>query len=185
VIELNDTIRLVALQFSFLNPGLIPVSMKRKRLNRETQEELVERKSHSSGVMVIEPTERCSLLKFPMELEEAGYEMVGALYEERINYKNPSGGTYHMVRFLFARHEFAGFSEDFKKARDVACVELQRICEIALWRVRAFSNPFYKNGEEIAAQRAISINFELPVLLWRQPKVDHRLRVIENVIKVM
>ncbi len=183
MVELNNAIRLVMLQFSFLNPGLIPVSM--KRLNhRETQEELVKRKSHSSGVMVIESTEKCSIASFTAELEAAGYEIVGRFYKERINYKCPSGGTYHMVRFLFARHEFAELSDEFKKARGTIRAELRGICKSAMWRVRLFSNPFYKNGEEIPGQSAVSVNLELPTPTWRQPKVGHHLRVVNFAIQI-
>lgn len=183
MVTLNDTVRLVAMQFSFLNPVLVPASV--KRLNRETQGEHMERKSHSSGVMVIEPTEKCSLVEFLGELEAAGYEMVDALYKERINYKDPSGkSTYHMVRFLFARREFAGFSDEFKKAHDDIRTAFVEMCRVAMWRVRAFSNPFYKNGEEIAGQRAVSVNLELPLASWRQVKTDHCLRIVDDAITI-
>ena len=94
MVALNGTARLVALQFSFSNPDAIPVSV--KRLNRETQEERVERKNHSSGVMVIEPTEKCSLVEFLGELEAAGYEMVDGFYKMRIDAKDPSGKPYRI-----------------------------------------------------------------------------------------
>lgn len=89
MVTLNSTVRLVALQFSFSNPDAIPTSV--KRLNRETQEERVERKNQSSGVMVIEPTEKCSLVEFLGELEVARYEMVDGFYKKRIDAKDTSG----------------------------------------------------------------------------------------------
>ncbi|MEK7120417.1 MAG: hypothetical protein AAB824_02655 [Patescibacteria group bacterium] len=166
MIALNGTIRLVALQFSFTNPDAIPTSVKRR--SPETQEERVERKSYSNGIMVIEPTEKCSLAEFLGELEAAGYEMVDAFYKERIDAKDPRRKrTYHMVRFLFARREFVNCSDEFKAARGTIRIDLQNICESAMWRVRSFSNPFYKNGEEVLDQSALSINLEVRQPLFR------------------
>lgn len=166
MVALNGTVRLVALQFSFSNPDVIPATVKRQ--DRETPEERVGRKSHSSGVMVIEPTEKCSIEEFLEELEAAGYEMVDGFYKERIDANDPRGKrSYHMVRFLFARREFVELSDEFKKVRDTIHAELWSICEAAMWRVRSFSNPFYKNGEEIPDQRTVSINLEARQPLFR------------------
>ncbi len=207
MVALNGSVRMVALQFSFSNPDAIPVSVKRQ--NRETPEERVVRKSHSSGVMVIEPTEKCSLEEFLVKLEAAGYEMVDAFYKERIDPKDPRGKrTYHMVRFLFARREFVELSDEFKKVRDGILVDLMTICQEALWRVRSFSNPFYKNGEEIPDQRAVSVNLEArqplfrpdgqPVTVWQKDengkrvgeaplpiKADYCLRIVGDAVSLM
>lgn len=184
MVALNGTVRLVILQFSFSNPDVIPATVKRQ--HRETPEERAVRKSHPSGVMVIEPTKKCSLVEFLGELEAAGYEMVDAFYKERIDAKDPRGKrTYHTVRFLFARREFVELSDEFKKVRDVIRAELQSICESAIWRVRSFSNPFYKNGEEVPGQRAVSINLEArqplfrpdgqPVTVWQKDENGKRV----------
>jgi hypothetical protein len=206
MVALNGT-RLVALQFSFSNPDVIPPTV--KRLGRETPEERVLRKSRASGVMVIEPTERCSLVELLGELEAAGYEMVDAFYQERIDAKDPRGKrTYHMVRFLFAHREFVELSDEFKKTRDIIRAELRSMCESAMWRVRAFSNPFYKNGEEIPDQHAVSINLEArqplfrpdgqPVTVWQKDengkkvggaprpiKPDYCLRIVGDAIQLV
>lgn len=183
MVMLNGYIRLITLQFSFSNPDAIPVM---KRLDRETQEELAERKSHSSGILVIEPTEKCSLVEFLGELETAGYEMVDAFYKERIDPKDPRGKrTYHMVRFLFAHHEFMGLSDEFKKVRDNMRTALSEMCRVAMWRVRSFSNPFYNNGKEIPDQCAVSINLEArqplfrpdgqPIMVWQKDENGERI----------
>lgn len=207
MVALNGTVRLVALQFSFSNPDAIPATVKRQ--SRETPEERVVRKGYSSGVMVIEPTEKCSLVEFLGQLEVAGYEMVDGFYKERIDAKDPHNKrTYHMVRFLFARHEFVELSDEFKKVRDVIRAELRSICESAMWRVRSFSNPFYKNGEEIPDQRAVSVNLEArqplfrpdgqPVTVWQKDengkrvgdaplplKADYCLRIVGDAVSLM
>lgn len=207
MVELDSFVRLIALQFSFSNPDVIPASV--KRLDRETPEERNERKKHSNGTLVIEPTENCSLVDFLGELEAAGYEMVDAFYKERIDPKDPYGRrTYHMVRYLFARREFVDLSEEFKAVRDVNSRELRSICEVAMWRVRALLNPFFKDGEEIPGQRAVSINLESrkplfrpdgqPVTVWQKDesgnrlgeaplplKPDHCLRIEENAVRLV
>jgi len=202
-----DSVRLVALQFSFSNPKGIPASV--RRLDRETPEERNERKNHSSGTMVIEPTENCSLIDFLDELKGAGYEMVDALYKKRIDPKDSRGRrTYHMVRFLFARREFVDLSEEFKAVRDIISRELRSICEVVMWRVRVFLNPFYENGEEVIGHRAISVNLESrkplfcpdgqPVTVWQKDEKGNRvghaplpikpdccLRVKDNTVQLM
>lgn len=203
---LNDSVRIVMFQFNFTNPNAIPPSV--KRLGKESNEEHTERKGRSTGVMVITPTEKCSLVEFLGQLEATGYEMVDAFYKERIDPKDPTGKrTYHMVRFLFAHHEFAELSDEFKAVRGVIRTELQSICEKAMWRVRAFNNPFYLNGEEIPNHRALSINLEArqplyqpdgtPVNVWQKDsdgrhvgeaplplKANHRLLVVNDSVNL-
>lgn len=147
--------RVVIMQFSFSNPNVIPSAI--KRLDKETIEERVERKSHSTGIMVIEPTEKCCVEEFIDELEKIGFQLVDSFYKERMS---PGKSNYHMIRFIFWRNDFAEPSEEFKKVFGVVRESLKTICQEALWRVRAFDNPFYKDGEEIKGQRAISINLE-------------------------
>lgn len=177
---LDKGIRLIALQFSFSNPDVIPQSVRHRK--PETPEEREERKSHATGELIIPLTENCSIAEFLGELEAAGYEMVDAFYKERIDPKDPRnqkfieginagqidankrppGRTYHMVRFLFAHSEFVdNLFEGFREVRDTIYGDLAEMACAALWRVRAFSNPLYKGGEEVAGQSALSINFEV------------------------
>lgn len=203
MVVLDESVRLVTIQFRFTNPDVIPLVVMRC-LDRETKEAYVERKSYSSGVTVVEPTTNCSLAEFSRQLEAEGYEMVDMLFQERpYNEKKNTKGwwTYYMVRFMFARHEFAEPSDEFKKMRDVSCAELRSICENVMWCLKIDLNPFYKNGEEIAGQYAVSINLTArqpllrpdgqSVTMWQKDengncvgdapiplKPDHHLRVI-------
>lgn len=177
-------LRLIALQFSFSNFHLVPASVKNWKPERkpETVAEGEERKSHTNGIPILEPTENCSITEFLGELEIAGYELVDALYEERIDTKDPKnkkfmedvraglidsdkrppGRTYPMVRFLFARSEFVeNLFEGFREIRDRMYADLAEMACAALWRSRGFSNPLYKGGEEVAGQTALSVNFEV------------------------
>lgn len=182
---LDKGIRLIAIQFSFSNPNAIPPSVKHRK--PETLEEREERKSHATGKLIIPPTENCSIAEFLGELEATGYEMVDAFYKERIDPKDPHGKrTYHMVRFLFASSEFVeNLHEEFLNARGIIRTDLAEMARTALWRVRAFLNPLYKDGEEITEQCAISINLEArkplfnpdgtPVTMWQKDEKGERV----------
>lgn len=203
MVVLNAMVRLVLLQFRFSNPDAIPTSL--MRLERKTNDE---RKGPANGMLVIEPKEKCSLLELPGELAMAKYEMVDAFYKERRDAYSPRGAkTYHVVSFLFARKEVAKISKEFRKARKNIRAELRSICEAAMWRVRAFSNPFFKEGEEIPGLSAVSINLEVrnplfrpdgqPVTVWQKDgngdrigdaplplKPSHHLRIDGGAIRL-
>ena len=186
MVALNG-VRLVAFQFSFSNPNIVPHSLKQLERKGETLEEQNERKAREgSGSMIIKPTENCSLVQFLDNLKGAGYEMVDAFYQSRIDPKDPRGRRmYHMMRFLFVRHEDVDISDEFKKVRNVIGAELREICTQALWRVRAFRNPFFKGGEEISGQRALSVNLEArkplfypdgqPITVWQKDEKGYRV----------
>ena len=180
---LNDNIPMISLQFSFNNPEVIPVLVGHR--SNETTEERVVRKNHTSGQLVIEPTEKCSITTVFTGVESTGYELVDAFHQERIDPKDPTGKRrYHMVRFQFARSETAQISDEFRAIRDQIHYELQDICGNAHWRVRAFLNPLYRNGEEVQGKNAVSINFEArsplfrpdgtPVLVWQKDEGGNR-----------
>ena len=164
--SLNDGVQMVMLQFSFSNYGVVPASVKLH--SWETPEENRERKSHSSGKLVIEPILNCSLAQFVGKLEAERYELVDAGYIERVNAKSASSSakSYHVVRFIFARRENAVLADGFKKGREAIRTDLQKMCEDALWRIRMFHNPFYYNGVAVPDQHAVCINLEV-----RQPIV--------------
>ncbi|MEK7658279.1 MAG: hypothetical protein AAB352_00235 [Patescibacteria group bacterium] len=148
---------MVVVQFSFTNPAAIPEVV--KRTEKESPAEHKERKTHSNGVLVIEPTPGCGLVEFPLGLEQAGFELVDASYKERIDPKDPrQRRTYHMVRFVFCRRESAELSDEFRSVRDEIRFALQNMAENAMWRVRVFDNPFFFKDEEVQDQRALSVN---------------------------
>ena len=109
-------------------------------------------------------------------MEQVGYELVDAFYKPRID--RESGRTYHMVRFVFAHHDCVNLSDEFKRVRNTIRVALDEVCISAMWRVRAFVNPFFKNGARCDDQFALSLNFEArkplflpngqPVVVWQR-----------------
>lgn len=158
--------RLVTLQFSFTNPQVVPSTLKViKPETPRTSDARRQESGKNGGALMIVPTERCSLASFLSELEAAGYEMVDALCQRR--WQPPVSGqkrkTCFMVRFTFAQKEFAEISDEFRVVRDNIRADCMMMCRNALWRVRAFSNPCFKHGEELRGQRAISINMEVRV----------------------
>lgn len=198
--------RLVVLQFSFSNPNAVPPTVQRR--TPETREERTDRKSHANGVMSIAPTMNCSPRKFVRELEAAGYELVDAFCKTRINDRDGAKRTYYMARFVFAPHEYAKVTDEFKGARDGIRDDLFRLCETALWRIRVFFNPFFKDGEAVPGQRTSSVNFEVraplfrpdgkPVTQWAKDargkptgsaplplKAGHELRIVEGGIRLI
>jgi len=177
---------MIMLQFSFSNFKIVPRWVWEKSF--EKWEEWKERKDNEgTGKMLISPTENCSLVKFLNEIKTAGYEMVDALYQPRTDPKdNSRKRKYHMVRFIFARREYLEeLPEEFKDARENIYNELQKMCEEAMWRVRAYLNPFFQNEEEIPEQHALSINLELrkpliqpdgkPIVVWQKDNQDNRI----------
>lgn len=183
MVMLDRSVRRVMLQFSFSNPEVIPISMRRK-----TQSEplLFDRKTRPNGTLVIIPTEKCSLADFIRELEMSGYEMVDAFYRKRIDSRDSGGKKkYHMVRFIFVRHEFSELSDEFINRRNVVQAELRSICSASLWRVKLFKNKFYKDDREVNGQYALSINMDArqpllchngqPVTVWQKDNSGNRI----------
>jgi hypothetical protein len=172
------------MQFSFSNINVVPTSV--KKLELEMLEERNERKTYKgNGEVIIKPIENVSLVEFLDNLE-VGYELVDAFYQPRIDPKDPRGNRiYHMVRFLFARRKYVKLSDEFKEVRSTIYAELRKICEQAMWRVRAFLNPFFMDDEEVLGQRALSINLEArkplfhpdgqPVTVWQKDERGNRV----------
>jgi len=193
-IALDGSVRLVVMQFSFSSAEAVPASVRARQ--SETLAEREMRKSRAGGLMVIQPTEKTSLVDLFGELEERGFELVDALYKERIDGKDPALTqaaylerkdlrTYHMVRFVFAHSEYATPSAEFRGVRNAILADLRNMCATALWRVRAFNNPFYQNGEETPDLRVLSINLEArmplfrpdgqPVTVWQKDREGRRV----------
>lgn len=196
---------MIMLQFSFSNPKVIPQNV--KHCNYESTKERASRKNRNSdGRTVLEPTEMCSLADFLNEMDTARYEIVDSLQRRRLS---TNMKPYHMVRFLFVRQEFVEtLSDEFLAMREAIRSDLQLICTNALWRVRAFLNPFYRDNVEMPGQKMVSINLEArqplfhadgqPITVWDKDengehigiaplpiKAAHYLKISNNGIQLM
>ena len=202
MIALDSSVRLIDVQFSFSNVNVVPAILKEREL--EGLDERDERKAREgSGQLVIAPTENTSLRGF----ELAGYELVDAFYQPRIHPKNPQI-IYHAVRFLFARHAYAHPSEGFSRGRDAICEEFRGMCQQAMWRVRAYLNPYFEGGERVQGYYTVSINLEArkpfcssdgkPIVVWQKDeegnrlgdapipiKANHNLQIVDNVVQLV
>jgi hypothetical protein len=177
-IQIGSNVKTLLLQFSFSNIDNVPTSL--WDVKSESKEESVERNKRNksaggrTGTRSIElikepyPTE-VILAGLPEDLAEGGWVMVEALYQPRRNIHSP-GQIYHAVRFLFVPKRFHEKDDqqqiEFKRFRPVAYAELVGMVNLALWRVRAFKNPSYANGAEIANLFSVSVNFEGRVPLF-------------------
>jgi hypothetical protein len=161
------------------------------------------------GIQFIQPTEKCWTLDFVCGLELAGYELVDAFSVQRRKYGKP----YSMVRFVFARKEYAEVSSAFMGKRLKIMIDLYNMCARALWRVRAYDNPYYMDDHltddlnKVSEERTVSVNLEArePLYLPDGQQIRARLkdeeghaigepvpiapsqalRVVENEIKIV
>ncbi|MEX1997299.1 MAG: hypothetical protein WEA04_01300 [Candidatus Andersenbacteria bacterium] len=163
--NVSSAVRLIALQFSFSNPDVVPLCV--RQLPQETSNDSLKRRSVANGELVINPIENVGLVEFLGELESNGYEMVDGVYQTRVNPKNPRQ-PYHMVRFVFARREYIQPNKEFGERRPLVRQALRTMCEQAMWRVRAFLNPLFVGDEEVYGESAVSINLEA-----RKPLFDN------------
>lgn len=167
MLTLDRSVQTINLQFSFLDGRHVPDSI--REIEHETVREQASRKqresSSSAGICFIEPIENTSIVQFVDNIESAGYEMVDAVYQPRPLKRDPRV-TYHMVRFIFVQKMHANPSEHFVKVRSTIREELARKAMQAMWRVRAYLNPFFKDGKMVDGQNALSLNFEVPKPLF-------------------
>lgn len=156
--NLDQTVRLVSMQFSFSNFRFVPESVRMVPDEEAWQAEA--RKNTTAGVEFLKPTENCSALSFANDLKHLGYEMVDAFAMKRWKEHHV---PYAMVRFVFAAKKYVKISDEFRAKRKAIEADLIKMCSDAMWRVRAYNNPYFLNGDE-TSERALSINMEV-----RQP----------------
>jgi len=173
---------MVAMQFSFSNARAVPRWIGAEE--RESPEESKGRKNRSTGKLVIEPVEGCSLMRFVEDIEKAGYTLVDAFSQKRLQ-KGQVENTYQMVRFVFVRNDFLKSPNSFASVRALALASLNEMCKSALWRIRAFLNPYYDHGEKVPGEYFVGINLEArqplrlldgrPVTMWQKDERGMRI----------
>lgn len=154
---LNGQVRLVLLQFAFSNLKHVPSCLKQK------SEKTLKESPAIKGELCLSATEDVGVVDFIADLESMNYQLVDSYYQIR----SRNGQQYAVVRFLFAEKEQASVSDEFKKMLPEIEQALLQICESAMWRARAFLNPFFKDGRIIDDVYALSVNLEA-----RKPLLD-------------
>ncbi|MFA6526511.1 MAG: hypothetical protein WCT26_03835 [Candidatus Buchananbacteria bacterium] len=164
---MDKTVRLVTLQIECTNLDAFPASVKQLELEQES-ERMVRESRPVSGKLIIEPLENCSLSYILEELQAAGYELVDASYQERFDPKDVRRQrVYGMVKFIFCRGEFVRREQMNDIMLDTNYLELAKMCSVANWRVRAYSNPLFENGQIVPGQSVIGINCDARVPLFQ------------------
>ncbi|MBU1179605.1 hypothetical protein KJ885_01540 [Patescibacteria group bacterium] len=194
MLNLDESVKLVSLQFSFSNRNAVPAWL--PSIDPETpaeQQARAKRNADASGEEMIPPTEKCSLAMIVDDLEEAGYVLVDGLHQERINAKD-TRRTYQMCRFVFLRRDAVEeLRDELGSTRAKITEGLGELCLLAMWRVRAFLNPLFKgsvlskcpelfSGDE--PPHAASINMETreplfrpdgqPIMVWQKDENGER-----------
>lgn len=155
--RLGEDVRLVIFQFIFSNPDAVPEEIRRRP--RETHGAHVLRKERASGVQCIAPVEQIDIFEAVDGITLAAYELVDVFCEERIAERSPCS----MVRFTFARQGHATPKDGFLAERQIHMEKLREMCRAAFWRVRAFRNPFFRDGEAVLGVSTMSVNLEARV----------------------
>lgn len=157
MLQINEGIGRIYLQFSFTNPRLVPSQM--KPLPLETQENREWRKAGLTGRQVIAPTANCEVDDLLDQLKDAGYELVDACWQQRLGVSPTGRDHYYMIHFEFRKRDQAGqyeATDDLYRA--FAAWYLKKLVHNAYWRVRAYVNP--PLDSRLGAED-VSINFEV------------------------
>lgn len=153
-----STVWTVMVQFRFSNERAIPEGIKRK--DPETREELEERvKRYPGGDWAIRSVQHCSLERLHEYLKDAGYVLVDAFSQERLDPCDiDCKRREYVVRFVFMRKGIAQISEAFRKARGCAVTALSEMCNTSFWRVDVHRNPLYDDqGRKMPDQHSVCI----------------------------
>lgn len=161
----DGKVRLISLQFNVSNAYPIPGCIKPKKQN-DAPEKFLVRKSAIKGEQFIAPEESISGLYILADLLQEGYQLVEAISMVR----DKNGLPYKTIRFSFVAEQYVNqLAEEFLHDLPEIASVLTSILKTSLWRVRAFLNPFYREGEAINGQYAISVNLDA-----RKPIIDER-----------
>jgi len=172
-----DSARLAIVQFSLHNWNIIPPFLLNTKRGIETLFEQQERKERHTGVALFDPVENVSIVKFLRDnLQGSGFELVNEFCQPRLDLKDGAGKrTYPMVRFEFVPGKYVtNLNEEFMAKRELLLGGLYTMVTEAAWRVRAYENKFYGNGQVVPGEKALSINLDVRVPLFE----DGRPRLV-------
>lgn len=171
---LDGEVRLVLMRFAFSNLKHVPSCLKQKPTK-------IQEEPAVKGEQFIESTEDIGAANFVADLKKAGYQLIDAYYQIR----SKGGQQYAIVLFLFAQEEQATTSEEFKNMRPVAEQALFKMCEDAMWHVKTFLNPFFREGRMIDDAYVISVNLDArkplvngagqPILQWQRDENEEKI----------
>jgi hypothetical protein len=139
-------------QFWIRNLEEIPTGLRER--NPETLEDRKARTARRfTGECILrgEDIKGCGVQTVPGFLEEKGFWITDAFFQERVS---PDNRICYIVRFVFGRN---GPCKDFEGKED-AMAALQKMCREATWNVKIFKNPLFLEGRPVPAKKSVCLN---------------------------
>ena len=174
---IDGSTQLVVLQFSFSNNNMVPPWIPEEE--SETFSEHKRRKNFSvKGEKIINEIQDIDVSNVFNDLVCLNFIIINAFCKKREDVKSklfPHGGRrkYWMVRYTLARSfEAKNISNEFKNILNNEIKESLLKILSDPWRVRAFKNPWFENGEIIENKHQVSINMEV-----RNPNVSPKYKL--------
>ena len=173
---IGHSVRTVGLQFRFTNEALIPAFI------RSLPAQQGSRSSPAAGQEFITPTQNVGVADALAELDGLGYVLVDAFYQPRP--ASGGGKPAYIVRFVFARKEFAEPKPAFINIRDQVRLMLRAMLQESMWATQAYINPLFVDHELVEGEFAIMVNMTArnplvqpngqPIMVWpKGPRRDH------------
>ncbi len=163
MVKLGKEIPLVMLNFTLsekaVEKGLLP-KLVQERKPETALDAAMRTGCVSTGIRIIDPTEKVCVKHFVDSLEIAGYVLVKAWFQERQKRINARlDKRIWIVRYEFALRQPGGFVSAWDCS---ACLnELEgSFCKDVTWRVDAFLNPYFENGNAVEDKGTISIDLD-------------------------
>ena len=158
--------KLICVQFRCASEKAIPLSLRKEEENWQEKTQRINRSP--SGKIIIESVEDCAVWNLPDILSGAGKNLIDAFCQER--------NGHYITRFTFSPEEIGqkNFNSQFRE-----------MCNNSFWRLCAYLNPFYKDGEEIQGAQSLSLNLTArrprfypdgnPIFVWRKDGKGERM----------
>lgn len=158
--EYNDIVccPYVSLQFSFSKKKHVPLGLPSKGSTTKEDRKKRKEREHSTETISLwpEPIQEVSLEVFVNQLRALGYKLIDASTLER---SKDDGTKYDMCRFLFLSKKEL-YSNDYRENEELYHKCLNELVFNVNWRIRAYKNPYYKDGEVVEGSHTLSINCE-------------------------
>ena len=168
VCGIGQSVRTVGLQFRFTNEALVPAFI------RSLPAQQGSRSSPPTGQEFVTPTQNVGVADVLGELEGIGYVLVDSFYQPKP--ARGGGKPAYIVRFVFARTEFANPAAGFLKIKDQVRLMLGAMIEDSMWATQAYVNPLFVDNELIEGEFAVMVNMTArnplvqpngqPILVW-------------------
>lgn len=148
---------LITVQTSFSSRAIVPSTFRNKE--GETEKESNLRKSRNLARDPESTYPNCSPKKILGDLKEIDWVLVSTFFQKRINPKNPNT-HYYMARGIFYKKDVAHLSSRFLKVQRYVESDFQILLERAIWRLRVFQNPLFKEGKSVPGFCSLSIDLD-------------------------